>query len=209
MTDPTGSPAALGSESGEDEKRRRTEAILLLVALALVLGLLFFGCLGTDRLPGGPGHRAEGAPSPKSVGGGSGSGGSGGSGGGSPAGTGSGLGTVSGGGAFAVSGDVEDPLGPGDPPAQLDLVVHNPLDRSIDVTKIDVSVAGFPPGCRAADFVATGFTGLAVVPARSALTLRQVDAVGTLPSIQMLETHDDQDGCRGASLHLVYRAVAS
>lgn len=195
----------MADDRDEGRDRRRVELLLLLLALLLVLGLLGVGCFRSDRIDEGPGRGALGAPRSSSAP----PSGTVGSSARSPDGTGSGAGSVAGGGVFLLFGDVPGPLRPGGPPVVLDLAVHNPLDRAIDVTGITVSVADPSPACPASYFSVTGFRGSAVVPAHSTTTLSEARATGGLPSIRMLETSTDQDGCLGVTLHLVYRATAS
>lgn len=122
--------------------------------------------------------------------------------------------------SFIVRGSLGVPLSPGRAVA-LDLELHNPLDDGILVREIEVAVdAVDAPNateslpCSIADFGVRpwvpilGGDGL-TVDSNETATLSELDEPASRwPFVEMLHTTSNQDGCKGASLSLSYRATA-
>jgi hypothetical protein len=119
---------------------------------------------------------------------------------------------------FSISGTAPSPLYPGAAASPMNLTLTNPNGYSMTITSITVAVAsvsaphatsGFP--CSANDFAtrsytsSTGFT----LPANSTKTLSDLGvAQSQWPTLGMLDTPTNQDGCKGASLTLSYSGSA-
>ncbi|WP_091463904.1 COG1470 family protein [Paenarthrobacter nitroguajacolicus] len=115
---------------------------------------------------------------------------------------------------FDVSGSVDGMLAPG-VSRPLDLQVSNPSNKSIAVTNLTVAIsqvvrtttavaANLP--CTTADYKLSQYSGqypLTVVPGTRSLSALGVSQ-STWPRIQMLDTAQLQDGCKGATLKLTY-----
>ncbi|MFW0771799.1 hypothetical protein ACLRGI_01350 [Paenarthrobacter nitroguajacolicus] len=115
---------------------------------------------------------------------------------------------------FAVSGSVDGMLAPGVSRA-LDLQISNPGNKSIAVTNLSVAIsqvvrtptavaANLP--CTTADYKLIQYSGqypLTVVPGTRSLSALG-DSEALWPRIQMLDTAQLQDGCKGATLKLTY-----
>ncbi len=115
---------------------------------------------------------------------------------------------------FDVSGSVDGMLAPG-VSRPLDLQVSNPSNKSIAVTNLTVAIsqvvrtttavaANLP--CTTADYKLSQYSGqypLTVVPGTRSLSALGVSQ-SAWPRIQMLDTAQLQDGCKGATLKLTY-----
>ncbi len=135
---------------------------------------------------------------------------------------GSGVGSGTGHGAdgadlFGIAGNIGTVLEPG-ATASIDLTLTNPNDRPIRVTGLSVAIATITAPhatptlpCTSADFVVgqpLGATSL-VVPAHSSRTLTTLGLTSAqLPSLGMLNTAENQDGCKGATVGLSYGGTA-
>ena len=138
------------------------------------------------------------------------------------AGIGGGAGTGTGHGTddafqFGIAGDVAPVLEPG-VTATIDLTLTNPNDRPIRVTGLSIAIARITAPratpslpCTSADFVVTppsGATSL-ILPAHASRTLTALGLTGAqLPSLGMLNTAANQDGCKGATVGLSYGGTA-
>jgi hypothetical protein len=134
------------------------------------------------------------------------------------AGSGEGGGTIAGGGgSFTISGGVSTVLEPG-VTAPIGLTVSNPTDRPIRITGLSIAIAsvGAPRAtsalpCTSADFAVSQpqVAGALTVPANSSRTLQQLGLTGSqLPSLGMLNSIENQDGCQGAAVRLSYGGTA-
>jgi hypothetical protein len=135
---------------------------------------------------------------------------------------GSGVGSGTGHGAngtdlFSIAGNVGPVLEPGTT-APIDLTLTNPNDQPIRVTSLSVAIATITAPratptlpCTFADFVVgqpLGATSL-IVPAHSSRTLTALGLTSAqLPSLGMLNTVENQDGCKGATVGLSYGGTA-
>lgn len=117
---------------------------------------------------------------------------------------------------FTLEGDLVGELTPGTS-APVGLVVDNPADTAIRLTRLEVTLTGVDAAhagaCpAAANFTVQQFAGdvrTVVVPARTRVSLRDLGVAEELwPRVGMLETPDDQNGCLGAVLDLRYRGQA-
>lgn len=116
---------------------------------------------------------------------------------------------------FTLSGNVPGTLSPG-ASAALDLQINNPNNKSLSVTNLSVAIAGVTRSadavaknlaCTAADFIVTQYSGpypIAVLPSTtSSLSTLRV-AQSAWPRVGMLDSSKNQDGCKGATLQLMY-----
>ena len=114
---------------------------------------------------------------------------------------------------FAITGDAAAPLVPG-MRQPLDLVLTNPHDFDLVVTRLDARVTATDrPGCPAAQNyrvapLAPEALPLRVRPGTSSLTGLGVPAPA-LPRVEMLNLAASQDGCQGARVELAYSGVAT
>ena len=131
------------------------------------------------------------------------------------AGTGGATGTA---GIVELSGTASGLIAPGSS-APLNLRLTNPTSYAVSVTRLTVSIravdaprsdGGHP--CTPNDFVVRQAPpGLdLMVSARTSSTLLELGTSQTeWPRVGMLDTSTNQDGCKGASVALVYRASAT
>lgn len=97
----------------------------------------------------------------------------------------------------------------------LDLEFTNPNSTRLRLTSLHVAVASVLPGtqgtCTAADFaVDNGSVDAVVLPAGGDKLLSDlVDGPVALPSIRMLDTAANQDGCKNAEVSLTYTVTAT
>lgn len=117
---------------------------------------------------------------------------------------------------FVLSGNLDDRqlLAPGTSFA-LDLGITNPNNKTLSVTNLSVSiksvtrapdVAGNLP-CGTSDYIVTQYSGpypLTVQPGASTSLSRLGILATQWPQVKMLDTPANQDGCKGATLQLVY-----
>jgi hypothetical protein len=117
---------------------------------------------------------------------------------------------------FTVTGGATQPLFPGAPPRALDLSISNPNNFAIRVTTLMATITsetftGTAGTCATSDnfSVVQGLLVPVVIPAHSTSSLSGLGvAESDRPEIQMLETHVNQDACKGATLHLNYSGTA-
>jgi len=143
--------------------------------------------------------------------------GAGGSGVGAGTGSGTGQGT-DGVSPFGITGGVSGLLQPGDT-APLNLTLTNPNDRPIRVTSLSVAIttvtaprATLANPCGVADFLVAQLPGAAsfTIPAHSSRTLTTLGlAPAQMPSLSMINSADNQDGCKGATVGLSYGGTAA
>ena len=117
--------------------------------------------------------------------------------------------------AITISGNAPGLLEPGAAAQRIDLVFSNPNDDSVSVSGLTVTVQSFsaphatgPLPCTAASFALTQFGGssqFSIPPGTS--TLQSLGfPQATWPAVQMIETHQNQDGCIGATITFGYGA---
>ena len=135
-----------------------------------------------------------------------------------PGGTGSGTGQGTDGvRPFGITGDVGGLLQPGDS-APIDLTLSNPNDRPIRVTSLSVAIASVTAPhatvanpCGVSDFAVAQLPGAAsfTIPAHSSRTLATLGlAPAQMPSLSMINSAANQDGCKGATVRLSYGGTA-
>jgi LPXTG-motif cell wall-anchored protein len=116
--------------------------------------------------------------------------------------------------AFTITGGPTGTLYPGST-LPLDLELTNPNAKDIELVSLQVDVSSVLPGaqgtCTTADFaVDNGSVDSVVLPARTTRLLSDpADAARTLPSLHMLDTTTNQDGCKNAQVSLHYTATAT
>jgi hypothetical protein len=115
---------------------------------------------------------------------------------------------------FVLSGNLPGSLSPGTS-AGLDLQITNPNNKALSLTNISVAVAGVTRSadavsrnlpCTPADFRVTQYVGpypVAVPTGSSSLSGLRI-ASSAWPQVAMLDTSVNQDGCKGATLQLMY-----
>lgn len=117
---------------------------------------------------------------------------------------------------FTITGDLDPPLELGVPQA-LDLALANPNAFPLQVTNIDVNVAGVDPehrdGCPVAvNFQVTPFSGIyeqVIIPAHGTTSFSGLGIPrNAWPQIEWIITDFDQDGCIGAKLTLAFTGTA-
>jgi len=116
---------------------------------------------------------------------------------------------------FTLEGRLDTTLSPG-ATRPMDLTVGNPLDRAVVLTELVVTVVAVQASdatpsrpCTVADFDTrpSRFDPL-TLPPRATTTLRAAGVErDRWPTVSMLDTDQNQDGCRGAALTLSLRAV--
>jgi hypothetical protein len=116
---------------------------------------------------------------------------------------------------FALSGDLAGQLGPGTS-LPLDLVITNPNKKDLALTNLSVSIKSVTRTadaiarnlqCGTADYTVTQYSGPypLTVPAGSTKLLSVLVPTSTKwPQVRMIDTPANQDGCKGATLQLVY-----
>jgi hypothetical protein len=114
---------------------------------------------------------------------------------------------------FTISGDLTRPLYPGTSQS-LNLTISNPNPVSITIMagRIQVAFSTNQAGCSASTnfTVVHGLRASVTVPARTAASLAALGIPKSKwPVVSMVETHTDQDACRGATLTLTYSGSAS
>jgi outer membrane protein OmpA-like peptidoglycan-associated protein len=118
---------------------------------------------------------------------------------------------------FTIAGDAAELLQPGTAPQPLDLAFSNPNGFDLQVSQLQVSIAsvdapaareGLP--CTTADFAVRQFGGSYpfTIPAGGSTLASAGRAIATWPTVAMVETNRDQDGCKGATVHLSYSGSA-
>jgi large repetitive protein len=109
---------------------------------------------------------------------------------------------------FTITGNVPSPLYPGSAPQTIPLRITNPNSVPIYVTALTATVqATGATGCTAGWFqiVAAGIPPAGIpVAANSSITVPAAND----PTLQMVESHTNQDACRSATLTLSYSGSA-
>lgn len=116
-----------------------------------------------------------------------------------------------------VSGDVRAALYPGARPQPIQLSLRDPHRFSLTVRRLTVAVRGVSAPnatpslpCGAADFRVRGYSGRGfTTPPRSHTLAQDHVPRRRWPTITMLDLPRNQDGCKGAVVHLVYRGLAA
>lgn len=115
---------------------------------------------------------------------------------------------------IVVGGKAQQRLYPGGAAAPLDLTIQNDSGQTATLTSLSARVSGIHAPhagrglpCTTADFATTRYSGppFAVPKGRSTLAGNGV-AQRSWPTVRMLDRAENQDGCRGASIMLTYRA---
>jgi hypothetical protein len=114
---------------------------------------------------------------------------------------------------FVISGNAVQPLYPGMAPQALNLLITNPNGYAIRVTGITVSVQSETLNgtcATSANFAPVhGLLQPVVVAGHSAISLSSAGiAEADRPQFRMVETHVNQDACRGVTIHLNYAGTA-
>jgi outer membrane protein OmpA-like peptidoglycan-associated protein len=117
------------------------------------------------------------------------------------------------GGGVSISGDAPGGLYPGSAAQSIDLAFSNPNDDLVSFSGLTVSIGAVDAPhrtvalpCTAADYAVTQFSGSSPLPLPSgSTTLTSLGyATSTWPTIRMLETGTNQNGCAGATVILNY-----
>ena len=116
---------------------------------------------------------------------------------------------------FAISGNLSGALAPGTT-LPLNLSLGNPNKKPLTVTNLTVTLAGITRtpaaiaanlACQSSDYTVTPYTGPypLSLPASTSSTLSALAIpVVDWPQVTMLNTAVNQDGCKGATVSLVY-----
>jgi hypothetical protein len=117
---------------------------------------------------------------------------------------------------FTIDGDLTEPLSPGTG-SSLNLSITNPLDSAlavsmllVEVDAVDAPNATAEHPCTVDDFavVQLAGSGKLVIEANSTSTLSELGVSSEdWPTVSMLDTTSNQDGCKDATLSLSYSAV--
>jgi hypothetical protein len=117
---------------------------------------------------------------------------------------------------FTISGDVDEPLRPGEV-RPVDVGFDNPNPFDLRLVNLSVVVSGvngtYANACPAgANFVVVPFTGPAevvVIPAHGTTSLSDAQVPPEFwPSLELADTNLPQNGCIGATLNLTYTGTA-
>lgn len=118
--------------------------------------------------------------------------------------------------SFSIGGDLTEPFFPGGS-APLNLRISNPLDTDLVVSEVLVEVetvdapnASAELPCSVDDFAVEQLSVRDELLVAAGTTMSLVElGVPTerLPQVLMLDTSNNQDGCKGASFSLAYSAV--
>ena len=111
--------------------------------------------------------------------------------------------------AIEAADAIED-LHPGFPAQSLPVVISNPNDMPVQVTKLTVELGTNPATCQRENFELTpaGVSAASplVIPAGGSASLPSGDV--SAPAIRMLNLPVDQDACQGTRLQLVFHGEA-
>lgn len=111
--------------------------------------------------------------------------------------------------AIEPVGSIED-LHPGFPTQSLPVVVSNPNDVPVEVTRLTVELPTDPPSCPAENFelIPAGISAAfpLAIAARASVSLPSETV--SAPAIRMLNRAANQDACQGAQLQLVFHGEA-
>jgi hypothetical protein len=122
---------------------------------------------------------------------------------------------TAGGKPFSISGNLSGALAPGIS-RPLNLTLTNPNKKPLSITNLTVTVQtvtrtayaiAHNQPCTAADYAATQYSGSypLTVPADSSTSLSSLGvSASAQPKVSMLNTAQNQDGCKGAALTLAY-----
>ena len=118
---------------------------------------------------------------------------------------------------FTINGDGTQPLYPGAPALKVNLGFHNTNAASLSITSLTVGIASVnAPNatalhpCSTADYAVTQYSGAYpfTMPTGSS-TLQSIGRPNTTwPTVRMIESHANQNGCAGASVTLTYSGLA-
>lgn len=115
---------------------------------------------------------------------------------------------------FTIAGNTPGTLSPG-ASAVLDLQISNPNTKPLSLTNISIVISGVTRSadavsrnlpCTVKDYALTQYNGpypLTVQPGTSTFSGLSIEQ-SSWPRIAMLDTRDNQDGCKGATLQLTY-----
>jgi hypothetical protein len=112
------------------------------------------------------------------------------------------------GGSVTISGNAQGALYPGAGPEPIPLTLSNAASTRVSITGLAVSIDGsqLPAGCDPSSFQLTQSSASSaqpvVVPGNGTVTLPAQGV--TAPSISMVDTNSNQDGCQGATVTLDY-----
>jgi hypothetical protein len=113
---------------------------------------------------------------------------------------------------FTISGNAVGLLYPGAAAQALAIKLSNPNNAPIFVTALSATLSstGLPAGCPTANFAVTqsnvSSTSTVQVPANGSVTLPAQGV--SAPTVQMLDTHVNQNACAGATLTFSYNGSA-
>ena len=116
---------------------------------------------------------------------------------------------------ITIGGNATGLLYPDQAATPIDLTFGDANDDSVTVSALTVSIVSVSAPnataelpCTLANFALTQFSGSEpfAVPSGSSTLLSLGFARSTWPTLQIIETHENQDGCEGATVHLVYGA---
>jgi outer membrane protein OmpA-like peptidoglycan-associated protein len=119
---------------------------------------------------------------------------------------------------ITIGGNPPGLLLPGGPAVRVEVGFSNPNDDSVSVSGLTMSLSKITAPnataqhpCATADFALTQFTGGQPfsIPAGPSTLQSLGFAQARWPSLQMVETHTNQDGCENATLTLSYSATGS
>ncbi len=113
---------------------------------------------------------------------------------------------------FTMAGNVTSPLSPGVSAAvNLSITNPNPTPITIAANGITVTVTTTKAGCASSNFAVTHGPGVSVtVPGNSTRTLSALGvATANWPVVTMIETHTNQNACKGAALTITYTGSAT
>jgi hypothetical protein len=117
---------------------------------------------------------------------------------------------------FTIDGDLTEPLSPG-AAAPVNLSITNPLDSDLGVSRllVEVDAVDAPNAtdehpCDVDDFTVDQVSAEEewVIDPDSTIALSDLGVTSAdWPTVRMLDTESNQDGCKGATLSLSYSAV--
>jgi hypothetical protein len=109
-----------------------------------------------------------------------------------------------------AAADPAEALYPGLPPQPLKVVVSNPNDVPVEVTRLTVDLASATPSCPAQNFRLTPSTASpeSPLPLPAGGSVSLPSGAISAPAIEMLDLPENQDACSGAQLDLVFEGVA-
>jgi hypothetical protein len=108
---------------------------------------------------------------------------------------------------FGISGNAVGTFYPGAAGLSINLIIANPFSSTLTVTNATVTVTGTSAGgCSASNFtVIQNLVGTVNIPANTTESLSAAgDPSTNWPSVQMIDTHVNQDACKGATVNFSY-----